>query len=190
MKLISLSVILSTVIAALPSCKAARQPDISQDVTAETLIVDKPLIVTGWNSSKALPKAIIYKTNGDFSNNVPITLSNDGKTVISYPAPSDIACCKPIKLKNGFLLDRRGITSTTVFTHYTYDEYAKLAKSPGAEQMKKAIIPGSHITEIVELPFKNGQVTPAQCDSLISNKLEGCNVIYKIDAVMIGPENI
>ena len=38
-----------------------------------------------------MPKAHIYKTNGNYNDNVPVTMNADGSQLISYPAPSDIS---------------------------------------------------------------------------------------------------
>lgn len=182
-----LTLISSTAIAALPACRAAQQSGTPEPVEVD---IDRPLTVTGWNSAKTYPKAVIYKTNGNFADKVPVTLSNDRKSIIAYPAPSDVRNQQPVALAEGFYLDRRGISPNSAFTRYTYAEYAAMAKAPGARQLKEAIIPGAIVTEIVELPFPVGQATPQQCDSLINAGLPRCKTVYKIDAVMIGPENI
>ncbi|MGE5317291.1 MAG: hypothetical protein ACM3ME_04790, partial [Chloroflexota bacterium] len=76
---------------------------------------------------------IIYKTKLDYSLQVPVTLSSDKKTLVSFPAPSDIYyggdLAYPVKLENGYLLDRRGIDVNTAFTKWTYYEYSRLPKT-------------------------------------------------------------
>ena len=191
MKKLILYLISSAALVAMSSCKTSRQADDTTPVaTTVTVTIDKPLSVTGWNSAKAFPKAVIYKTNGDFADKVPVTLSADRKTIISFPAPADVVNRQPVKLAEGFYLDNKGISSNTAFTHYTYSQYAALSKAPSLSQLRHAIIPGAMVTEIVELPYPVGQATPQQCDSLISAGLPQCKTVYKIDAVMIGPENL
>lgn len=191
MKKLILYLILSAPIVAMSSCKTSQHADHNTPAaTTLTVTIDKPLSVTGWNSAKSFPKAVIYKTNGDFADKVPVTLSADRKTIISYPAPSDLINRQPVKLAEGFYLDNKGISSNTAFTHYTYSQYAALSKAPSLSQLRHAIIPGAMVTEIVELPYPVGQATPQQCDSLISAGLPQCKTVYKIDAVMIGPENL
>lgn len=179
----------SAAFVALSSCQTTRQADDSTPI-ATTVTIDKPLSVTGWNSTKTFPKAVIYKTNGDFAENVPVVLSADRKTIISFPAPSDIKNLRPVRLASGFLLDTKGVSPNTAFTRYTYSEYAALPKAPDISRLRNAIIPGAMVTEIVELPYRVGEATAQECDSLINSGLPGCKTVYKIDAVMVGPENI
>ena len=37
------------------------------------------------------PKAVIYKTNGDYNDNVPVNLNADRTSFVSYPDPSDVS---------------------------------------------------------------------------------------------------
>ncbi len=90
------------------------------------------------------PAAIIYKTAKDYSKNVPVTM-NAGKTKItSYPSPKDIfyqgKLAYPTLLKNGYLLDNRGININTAFLDYTYEEYSKLERTPSLEELESRII--------------------------------------------------
>ena len=36
-----------------------------------------------------IPRAVVYRTNGDYADNVPVTVAADG-TLLSYPAPGDV----------------------------------------------------------------------------------------------------
>ena len=77
---------------------------------------------------------IVYKTKADYRDKVPILLSEDGKTVLSYPAPSDLfigkELAKPIELYDGYLLDRRGIGPRVAFLDISYMAYARLPNTP------------------------------------------------------------
>ncbi len=184
------TLIAATVFSALTSCYSAQQNAAAQQSEQPTMVSDKPVTIIGWNSEKAVPKARIYKTNGNFVDNVPITLGTDRKTIISFPSPADVENSQPIPLENGYYLDRRGITPETAFTTYTYRQYSSLKNTPTLKQLKHAVIPGAIVTEIVELPFPVGTPTKQQCDSLINENLPGCKTVYKIEAIMIGPGNI
>lgn len=85
------------------------------------------------------PQVIIYKMKGDFSNLVPVTLSDDKKSVISYPGPKDVytngKLAKPTRLSKDFWLDNRGISANTAFLRLTYEEYAVLDKMPSPEEL-------------------------------------------------------
>lgn len=87
---------------------------------------------------------MIYKTRVDHFSHVPITLNSAKEKITSYPAPSDLyfegELALPVKLKEGFLLDRRGISVNTVFTSYSYEEYSKLESAPPIEELMARII--------------------------------------------------
>lgn len=100
----------------------------------------------------AIRPTVIYKTNGDYFQNVPITLSADKEKIISYPAPTDIKVggelALPTKLAKGYLLDNRGIGVNSVFTKYTYSEYASLTHSPSLNDLKQSVIDNNPFSEI------------------------------------------
>ena len=99
-----------------------------------------------------VPAAIIYKTKGDYSKNVPITLSTDKSKIVSYPAPQDVyyrgQLAYPTVLKDGFLLDNRGISANSVFIKLTYEEYSKLSEAPSNEELYKMILDKNPFKEI------------------------------------------
>jgi len=90
------------------------------------------------------PQAIIYKTRKDYSKLVPVALSPDGKTVISYPGIKDIyhdgKLAYPTPLHDGFLLDNRGISANVAFINLTYEQYAALEKTPTPEDILNMIV--------------------------------------------------
>lgn len=121
----------------------------------------------------------IYKTNGDYADRVPVTLNSQGNGLISYPAPSDVAGAFPIKLIDGYLLDRRGVSAATAFTRWTYEEYAALPSAPDVKTIMANLIPGARVTEIRQMPFPTGtDDAVARCDSLISAGFPGCETVY------------
>lgn len=100
------------------------------------------------------PRAIIYKTIRDFSNNVPIVMDATKTKIVYYPAPSDVyyqgRLAKPLALKNGYWLDNRGIGINTVFTDFTYEEYSSLQNVPGLEQLYSRILEKNPMVEIID----------------------------------------
>lgn len=101
----------------------------------------------------AIPRARVYRMNGDYADNVPVGTDGSGR-IISYPAPTDVsAASRPMQLAGGWWLDRRGVGLHTVFTRYTYEEYAALPQSPSVAQLREAIIPGARVTAVEELPW-------------------------------------
>lgn len=134
----------------------------------------------------ALPQAHIYRTNVDVDANVPVTINPADGTLISYPAPGDInGATMPVVLRDGWLLDRRGVSANTRFLRYTYSQYAALLEAPSPAELLEAILPDARVTEIVALPFKTGAVTPEQAETLIKGGLPGCEVIYQIPTVRV-----
>ena len=126
-----------------------------------------------------VPKARIYKTNGNYSENVPVTCDPSSGAIVSYPAPGDLTGQAPVALDGGWLLDRRGVGPDTRFTTYTYKAYSSLPSAPTADELKKAIIPEARVTEVVEMPFAYSAECAAACDSLIRLGLPGCRPLVR-----------
>lgn len=124
------------------------------------------------------PHVLIYKTKQDYSQLVPITLSADKSTIASYPHPWDLytsnSLAKPVKLKNGYFLDNRGINGNTAFVKFTYEVYTSLSVPPKTEELFKNIIDNDPITELWDCgPKTNYTNIEKQINKLIDyNKLE------------------
>ena len=90
------------------------------------------------------PQVIIYKTKGDYSRLVPVILSKDKKSVISYPDIKDVkrgdSYTYPTSLQKGYWLDNRGISEDVAFIRLTYKEYAALPRTPLAEELYGMIL--------------------------------------------------
>ena len=127
----------------------------------EDKVEDEPLkpVLETRKPESAMPKASAFKMNGNFSDNVAITLNEQGE--ISYfPDPTDITpSARPTDLGNGWWLNNQGIGPNSVFTKYTFEEYSKLPQVPSAEELKAAIIPGSAVTEMIALPYNIGEAS-------------------------------
>ncbi len=151
------------------SCKSSRQAE-QQTVAASSDVKDKGVA--------AIPYALVYRTNGDYRDNVPVTLSDDGTSIVSFPAPMDVTSDKvrPVVLDKGYLLDRRGIGANTAFLDYTYEEYASLKETPSAEELMKHIIARDAVVELHRLPVKamDAVKNPARCNEFVNNGFQGC----------------
>ena len=114
--------------------------------------------IKGKNQSVGyLPNATAFRMSGDYANNVAVTLSPEGELVY-FPAPTDItADSEPISLGEGWWLNNQGLGPNSVFTKYTFAEYAALPEVPSLEQIKLSIIPGAKVTGFMELPMKIGE---------------------------------
>lgn len=110
------------------------------------------LRMVGGTEEYALPNATIFRMNGDYADHVAVTLRPDG-TLAYYPAPTDImANSAPYDLGNGWWLNRQGISSNSVFTKWTFDEYHALKTVPSQQEIIDAIIPGARVEEMRQIP--------------------------------------
>lgn len=87
---------------------------------------------------------IVYKTKADYSQHVPVGLSSDKMTIVSYPSPGDVYyggdLAYPVSLEEGYYLDRRGIDENAAFTKWTYYEYSRLSKTPTQDEIKNMLL--------------------------------------------------
>lgn len=101
---------------------------------------------------EAMPAVVIYKTKKDYSQNVPVGLSEDKMKIVSYPAISDVKIGGkypyPTQLEDGYLLDNRGISQNVAFLSYTYEEYAALLATPSVSTLMEKIIDKDPLIEI------------------------------------------
>ncbi len=159
------------------------------------LFVAVTLIVAGCNSGKSSStsatatsrtqtmKARAYRTNNrDYINNVWVRLSDDGKSVVWRPEANAVdSATAPVKIRNGYAIDRWDISPEVVFTKWTYEQYGKMAKTPSDLQIINAVVPGVYVSEIVELPMGqfNALMHPAAVDSLLLADPSSKRVIFK-----------
>ncbi|MCK9613542.1 MAG: hypothetical protein WC401_05705 [Bacteroidales bacterium] len=130
MKKIPGTFIVFIVLMGFMACKNTKQSlqtsEDSKEITPKTIMTARPLV-------------IIYKTKNDYYEKVPVTLSADKESIVSYPDIMDVfyqgELAYPTHLLNGYLLDNRGINEKSVFTKYTYEEYSRLEKTPSPETL-------------------------------------------------------
>jgi hypothetical protein len=105
------------------------------------------------------PHVLVYKTRNDYSQLVPVLMSDDKTKIVSYPHPGDLkgvetlhatSLQQPVSLKNGYWLDRKGIGINVAFLKYTYEEYSKLQEAPTLEELYKAIIDKDPLVELYD----------------------------------------
>lgn len=120
----------------------------------------------------ATARIIVYKTKGNYNNLVPVSMSEDGKKITSYPAPTDLRSGKsyrtPTKLNKGYLLDNKGINKNVAFLKLTYAQYAQKKSAPTVEELYKLIYKKGPLAEIYDCGVK-GSKTTAQLNSIIKN---------------------
>jgi hypothetical protein len=137
-------------------------------------------------TSSALPHVLVYKAKPQYRNLVPVQLSADKKSVVSYPDPADIKTGSgypiPVLLHKGYWLDKRGIGLNTAFLRLTYEEYSKLKSSPTAEALYNMIVDKYPISELCDCGKRvQGKYTVKQLNELIDKKLlkKKCKVLYQ-----------
>ena len=127
----------------------------------------------------ASPAVIVYKMRKDYSQNVPVILSSDKKTIVSYPHPRDVytngKLALPTPLKNGYWLDNRGISLNVAFLSYTYEEYAALNDVPSIDVLYKKIVDKDPITEMWSCGHRHHyhDLINDLNEIIVNNKLEG-----------------
>lgn len=103
-------------------------------------------------SEAMIPKATVFRMSGDYADKVAVTMDSEGR-LLYYPAPSDITqYSAPVSLGDGWWLNRQGLGPESVFTRWTFAEYAALPSTPATEEIVAAVIPGSKVTEYRILP--------------------------------------
>lgn len=104
------------------------------------------------------PQLLVYKTKADYNNLVPVILSDDKTTIVSYPHPKDIIVGSgyplPTLLNNGYLLDNRGIGKNVAFLKMTYEDYSKLKDTPTLKELYSLIIDKDPLTELCNCGVK------------------------------------
>lgn len=127
------------------------------------------------------PPTFVYKTKADYSQNVPVTLSDDKTAIIAYPSPQDIyingQLATPTSLSNGYLLDNRGINANVAFLKMTYTEYSKLKEAPLLKIMYSQIIDKDPLTELCNCGNRLQYANSAAIDNLIKGQLKKCKRI-------------
>jgi hypothetical protein len=100
------------------------------------------------------PPTIVYKMKKDYSQNVPVILSTDKQTIVSYPSVEDVILNGkhpvPTLLKNGYYLDNRGIGPDVAFTKFTYEEYSRFRGTPTVEDLMESIIDKDPLIEMYD----------------------------------------
>ena len=148
------------------SCKSTKD-----SISPTNQLTDKNVSSTG--------SFIVYKTSKDYSNLVPVIMNDKKTIIISYPAPTDIfysnKLARPTELKNGYLLDNRGISKNVVFLKYTYEEYSKLTQAPSLKELILNIADKYPLTEMIYCGPKNQYKNPVNdMNALIDKGFPGC----------------
>ena len=104
---------------------------------------------------------LLYKTNGDYHDLVPVTLSDDRRSIVAYPAPADVAGTQPTPLAQGYWLDNRGIGPHVAFLKLTYADYARLTTAPTLQAMDALIVDRDPLTSYCDCGPRSAYANPA-----------------------------
>lgn len=135
--------------------------------------------------NNSLPPVYIYKTNGNFYNNVPVVVGED---TICFPVLDSAVFNPPVSLCDGYF--RKGLVDVTgferfTFTKWTYEDLEGFDTVPDRENILANVIPGSKITEVWFLIpdiILGADVTINEyCNDIIRKGFPGCKLIYKAD---------
>lgn len=131
------------------------------------------------SATAATQQVLIYKTIADFTYNVPITMNAARTEILSYPAPSDLfyigKLAIPTLLKNGYLLDNRGINENVVFLKYTYKYYSQLKEAPSLQEMMQNILEKYPLQELIYCGQRVSSSNEIKTyNTLIDKNFEGC----------------
>ena len=125
------------------------------------------------------PQAVIYKTVKDYADLIPVIMDDSKTKIISYPSPTDIyyngKLAKPTVLKNGYLLDNRGINGNVAFLSYTYEEYSKLTGVPTMSEMLGKIVNRQPLVEMIDCGLRTQYKEEVkELNMLINAGFPGC----------------
>lgn len=125
----------------------------------------------GGSPAEMLPRAVVYRTNGDYNDHVAVTLDATRTSLVSYPDPADVSdASSPVAVADGWLLDRRGgIGLNSAFLDWTYSEYSRLPVAPSPAEIMARIITDARVTAVEALPIPATEAIadPAAVDSLL-----------------------
>ncbi|MCX6245443.1 MAG: hypothetical protein NTU98_12180 [Bacteroidetes bacterium] len=121
---------------------------------------------SGTKAAIAGAPCLVYRTRSDYSVNVPVILSDDRSTIVSFPDIKDIwfngKLSYPTPLAENYLLDNRGIGPMVAFLSYTYEEYSRLSATPPASELMKHIIDKDPLTVMYQCGLRSQYQNPEQ----------------------------
>ncbi len=129
-------------------------------------------------NSASLQPCIVYKTRSDYNKLVPVILSPDKTTIVSYPDIKDVfykgKLAYPTELAGGYLLDNRGIGPDVAFLNYTYDEYSRMFKTPVGGELWKRMLDKDPLLEMYQCGNRTQykEIEKELNDLIISGKIK------------------
>lgn len=139
----------------------------------ETPSAPDPVVVTAPMAEATAP-VVIYRTKEDHRTHVPVTLSEDRTTIVSYPHPKDLrtgdGLALPTDLGDGYLLDNRGIGLNVAFLSMDYATYSALDHAPSLQELEDMIVDRDPLEEMHTCgPKSNYGDVAAEVGALVKN---------------------
>ena len=141
------TLLICSIVALATSCSCHKDGQAGSRTVDQTKPAEDPTAM-----AETGPAVLVYSTTTDHDDHVPVMLSDDGKTIISYPDPADLRTSngppKPTDLGNGYRLDNRGIGPNVAFLSMGYAEYAALEKAPSTAELMSMIMDRDPLKEL------------------------------------------
>jgi len=142
------------------------------------------------SNTRTMAPILVYKTKKDYSKNVPVILNSFKTEILSYPHPSDVyfqgKLAYPTPLKNGYLLDNRGIGSNVAFLNFSYETYSRLKNAPTKEELLRNLLDKNPLLEMWECGSRESELDVSEINKLIDQGFPGCKQLVKVYQVTIG----
>ena len=154
------TMLICSVIALATSCSCQKNGPSGSGTADKTTTVED-----GSTMAETGPAVLVYSTTTDHDDHVPVMLSNDSKTIVSYPDPADLRTSngppKPTDLGNGYRMDNRGIGPNVAFLSMGYTEYAALEKAPSTAELMALIVDRDPLKELYHCGPRTKYTDPA-----------------------------
>ncbi len=109
---------------------------------------------------------MVYRTQQDVHDKVPVGLSEDRQRIVSYPHPKDLrvdgTLLQPTALVKGYWLDNKGIGLHTGFLRMTYAEYAALPAAPTIAELEAALLDRDPLVELCDCGTRGTMADPVK----------------------------
>jgi hypothetical protein len=165
-------------------CARKHTQVVNQDSGVE---IQEPILPDG--TTALTPPALVYKTRRDYNDRVPVIMNAEKDKIISYPAPTDLfyegKLALPIRLKNGYLLDNRGIGERVAFLTYTYSTYCALKQAPDMKQLRDSLLDINPLTELWQCGSRSTYKNVEQeLNALIDQGFPNCKALMVQKALL------
>ncbi len=109
---------------------------------------------------------MVYRTQQDVHDKVPVGLSDDRMHIVSYPNPKDLVVdgklMLPTKLEKGYWLDNKGIGLNTGFLKLTYADYAALADAPPIAELETLLLDPDPLVSLCDCGTNGSMADPVK----------------------------